>query len=194
MLKVLKYMKPYWLSVIGVILFVVGQVQCDLALPDMMSDIVTYGIQYGGITSPLPEALTSSTMEHMAYFLNEEDYAALTDSYALIEQGDAQYVETYPLLETEPVYIQKEDFSSTDAEKAFLAVISLENEEILSSMSIPSTDALYQAMDASSEVRNNVLSTIDEMLGSYTEENLTSASIMAVSEEYGKHPDALHSH
>ena len=44
MIKVLKYMKPYWLSVLGVIVFVFGQVQCDLALPDMMSDIVTYGI------------------------------------------------------------------------------------------------------------------------------------------------------
>lgn len=186
MLKVLKYMKPYWLSVIGVILFVVGQVQCDLALPDMMSDIVTYGIQYGGITSPLPEAISSSTMEHMSYFLSEEDYESFVESYALVEQGDAQYVEDYPLLETEPVYIQKEDISSTSIEKAFLAVNALENEEVLSSMSLPSSDALYQAMDASQDVRNTVQSTIDEMLGSYTEENLTSASIMAVSEEYGK--------
>lgn len=179
-------MKPYWLSVIGVILFVFGQVQCDLALPDMMSDIVTYGIQYGGITSPLPEALTSSTMEHMSYFLDKEAYETLMDKYELVEQGDAQYVETYPLLETEDVYVCEEDIQSSAIEKAFLAVTALESEDVLSSMSIPSSDALYQAMDASSEVRNTVLSTVDEMLGSYTEENLTNASIMAVSGEYEK--------
>ena len=186
MIKVLKYMKPYWLSVIGVILFVFGQVQCDLALPDMMSDIVTYGIQYGGITSPLPEAMSSSTMEHMSYFLDKEAYETLMDKYELVEQGDAQYVETYPLLETEDVYVLEEDIQSSAIEKAFLAVTALESEDVLSSMSIPSSDALYQAMDASSEVRNTVLSTVDEMLGSYTEENLTNASIMAVSGEYEK--------
>lgn len=186
MIKVLKYMKPYWLSVIGVILFVFGQVQCDLALPDMMSDIVTYGIQYGGITSPLPEAITSSTMEHMAYFLDEEEYSALQNSYELIEQGDAQYTNDYPLLNEEDIYVKKEDIENSAYEKAFLAVTALESEDVLSSMSIPSSDALYQAMDASPEVRNNVLSTIDEMLGSYTEENLTNASIMAVSGEYEK--------
>ena len=186
MIKVLKYMKPYWLSVIGVILFVFGQVQCDLALPDMMSDIVTYGIQYGGITSPLPEAMSSSTMEHMSYFLDKEAYETLMDKYELVEQGDAQYVETYPLLETEDVYVLEEDIQSSAIEKAFLAVTALESEDVLSSMSIPSADALYQAMDASSEVRNTVLSTVDEMLGSYTEENLTNASIMAVSGEYEK--------
>ena len=186
MIKVLKYMKPYWLSVIGVILFVFGQVQCDLALPDMMSDIVTYGIQYGGITSPLPEAMSSSTMEHMSYFLDKEAYETLMDKYELVEQGDAQYVETYPLLETEDVYVLEEDIRSSAIEKAFLAVTALESEDVLSSMSIPSADALYQAMDVSEEVRNSVLSTVDEMLGSYTEENLTSASIMAVSVEYEK--------
>ena len=186
MIKVLKYMKPYWLSVIGVILFVFGQVQCDLALPDMMSDIVTYGIQYGGITSPLPEAMSSSTMEHMSYFLDKEAYETLMDKYELVEQGDAQYVETYPLLETEDVYVLEEDIQSSAIEKAFLAVTALESEDVLSSMSIPSADALYQAMDVSEEVRNSVLSTVDEMLGSYTEENLTNASIMAVSGEYEK--------
>ena len=89
MIKVLKYMKPYWLSVLGVIVFVFGQVQCDLALPDMMSDIVTYGIQYGGITTPIPEAMSSSTMEHMAYFLEDSEYETFKDSYSLIEQEDA---------------------------------------------------------------------------------------------------------
>lgn len=186
MIKVLKYMKPYWLSVIGVIIFVFGQVQCDLALPDMMSDIVTYGIQYGGITSPLPEAMSASTMEHMAYFLEEDAYAALIDSYELVEQGDAQYIDTYPLLTDEDIYIEKEERETAAFEKAFLAVTSLENEEVLSSLNLPSTDALYQAMDASPEVRSSVLSSVDEMLEGYTEENLSSACILAVSGEYEK--------
>ncbi len=186
MIKVLKYMKPYWLSVLGVIVFVFGQVQCDLALPDMMSDIVTYGIQYGGITTPIPEAMSSSTMEHMAYFLEGSEYETFKDSYSLIEQEDAQYIDTYPELANEDIYIANQDLDNSDYQRAFLAVTSLENEEVLTSMNIPSTDALYQAMDASPEMQNTILSSIDEMMDGYTEENLSSACIMAVKTEYTK--------
>ena len=62
MLKAFRYLKPFWLSVIAVIAFVFGQVQCELALPDYMSDIVTYGIQYNGITANIPQAIRTDTM------------------------------------------------------------------------------------------------------------------------------------
>ena len=58
MIKAFRYLKPFWLSVLAVIALVFAQVQSDLALPDYMSKIVTYGIQYGGITSPLAEVLS----------------------------------------------------------------------------------------------------------------------------------------
>ena len=50
MLKAFRYLKPYWISVVAVIVLVFAQVQAQLALPDHMSKIITYGIQYGGIT------------------------------------------------------------------------------------------------------------------------------------------------
>ena len=50
MLKAFRYLKPFWLSVVAVVALVFGQVQLELALPDYMSNIVTYGIQYNGIT------------------------------------------------------------------------------------------------------------------------------------------------
>ena len=54
MLKAIRYLKPFWLSVAAVIILVFAQVQLDLALPDYMSGIVTYGIQYGGIDESMP--------------------------------------------------------------------------------------------------------------------------------------------
>ncbi len=46
---IFKYLKPYLLIVMTVIVLTFVQVQTELTLPDYMSGIVTNGIQYGGI-------------------------------------------------------------------------------------------------------------------------------------------------
>ena len=91
MLKALKYLKPFWKSVIAVIFLIFAQVQLELALPDYMSNIVTNGIQYNGITSPVPEALSTSTYEHMEYFMSDEDITTFENSYKLVEKGNSSY-------------------------------------------------------------------------------------------------------
>ena len=70
MIKAMRYLKPFWLSVIAIVALVFAQVQFDLALPDYMSRIVTYGIQYGGITSPQPGTISEETASHMKYFMS----------------------------------------------------------------------------------------------------------------------------
>ena len=49
MLRLLKYLKPYWLLIVLDIALLFGQAMADLALPDYMSKIVNVGIQQGGI-------------------------------------------------------------------------------------------------------------------------------------------------
>lgn len=44
MLKLLKYLKPYWLSVIVLVATLIGQIFCSLQLPSLMSRIVNEGI------------------------------------------------------------------------------------------------------------------------------------------------------
>ena len=83
MIKAFKYLKPFWLSVVAIIGLVFAQAQCELALPDYMSNIVTYGIQYSGITETIPEAMSKETYEHLAYFMSEDDYAVVEKSYSL---------------------------------------------------------------------------------------------------------------
>ncbi len=56
MLRLIRYLKPYfWLFVISVVLLF-AQANADLALPDYMSRIVNNGIQQSGIESAVPEA------------------------------------------------------------------------------------------------------------------------------------------
>lgn len=49
MTKVLKYLKPFTLSIILVIGLLIVQATCDLSLPDYTSNIVNVGIQQNGI-------------------------------------------------------------------------------------------------------------------------------------------------
>ena len=50
MLKLKRYLKPYWMLLICAVAFLFGQAMLELTLPNMMSDIVNEGIQQGGIT------------------------------------------------------------------------------------------------------------------------------------------------
>ena len=121
MIKAMRYLKPFWFSVLMIIGLVFLQVQFDLALPDYMSNIVTYGIQYGGISDTLPQALSAETFTRMQYFTDKNDAAVLISSYELNEDG---------------VYILTQD--SEEVRKAvsdpFLIVSFLSSEEAASQM------------------------------------------------------------
>ena len=49
MLKLFKGLKPYWVMVLGVLILVFISTMTDLALPDLMSDIVDTGIVQGDV-------------------------------------------------------------------------------------------------------------------------------------------------
>ena len=60
MTKLVKYLKPFIVSLIVVVALLFGQAQCELALPDLMSDIVDTGIQKGGIIDGVPSVIRES--------------------------------------------------------------------------------------------------------------------------------------
>lgn len=179
MLKAFRYLKPYWLSVLAIVALIFGQVQSELALPDYMSDIVTYGIQYGGVTSSEPEAMRASALAHMAYFS-----ADAADDYTIISQGDASYEQEYPAVKDQDIAVKKDGASlSDDNRKAFLLVSMLDREDVLKQMNLSSSDELYAAMDANPAVKEQIMSMAEEKLSGFTEDNIESAAIMAVRSE-----------
>ena len=187
MLKALKYLKPFWKSVIAVIFLIFAQVQLELALPDYMSNIVTNGIQYNGITSPVPEALSTSTYEHMEYFMSDEDVTTFENSYKLIEKGNSSYTTKYPLNETEDIYrlnADKDASLKAIVEKPLFITQLLNDPDLLQKMNITSADDLYSAISNSPQMKDSILSKVDESLSGYTSENIEAASIMALKSEY----------
>lgn len=187
MLKAFRYLKPYWISVIAVIVLVFAQVQAQLALPDHMSKIITYGIQYGGITESIPSAMSEETYKHLQIFMDEESKTILEDNYVQVSQGDTSYTKKYPLVEKEDIYVLKDhpDSSLEDAIKKPLLMTSLlENEEILKNFKLDSSSQLYQALVLQPQLKEQIANQFDAMLAKYTDANLTAAQTLAVKKVY----------
>lgn len=187
MLKAFRYLKPYWISVVAVIVLVFAQVQAQLALPDHMSKIITYGIQYGGITESIPSAMSEETYKHLQVFMDAESKTILENNYVQVLQGDTSYTKKYPLAEKEDIYVLKDhpDSSLEDAIKKPLLMTSLlENEEILKNFKLDSSSQLYQALSLQPQLKEQIVNQFDAMLSKYTDANLTAAQTLAVKKVY----------
>ncbi|MCI3922859.1 ABC transporter ATP-binding protein/permease [Paenibacillus sp. TRM 82003] len=101
----LRYLKPFALTLTVTIVFLFVQVLSDLGLPRLMSDMVDTGIQAGGIEQGAPEAIGADGVELLKVFLSEEGTAALTNAYELRLAGAGDVAERYPSAETEDVYV-----------------------------------------------------------------------------------------
>jgi len=109
MLRLTKYLKPYILLILLSIILLFVQANSDLALPDYLSRIVNNGIQQNGVENAVPEAIRQSQMERLFIFMSAEDQALVLESYILLESASSegeQYLETYPVLADEPVYLR----------------------------------------------------------------------------------------
>lgn len=81
MSKIFKNLIPYWKSVIIIILFLIIQAWCDLALPQYTSDIIDVGIQNKGIEYAMPEAVTKTEYEMAKLFMTSDEQTLWEESY-----------------------------------------------------------------------------------------------------------------
>ena len=86
--KIFKQLAHHWAACLVVVALLFVQAYCDLSLPDYTSKIVDTGIQQGGIESPLPETLRSSTLDALSLLMSEEDAAAFENAYEYYLQDD----------------------------------------------------------------------------------------------------------
>ena len=140
MLKVLKYLKKTWMSVIVIIILLCVQAAADLELPNYTSKIVNIGIQQGGIENLSPEAIRRTEMDKLLMFTNDDD--KILSNYTLVSKDSTSkekyddYLKKYPVLENEDVYVvnklNKEEKENLDnmIKKPLVESYLIENEEI----------------------------------------------------------------
>lgn len=119
MLKLAKYTKPYLLMLIVSIALLFAQANFDLALPDYLSSIVNTGIQQGGVENAVPVAIRQSQMDRVLIFIDAAEKDSVLAAYTLVDRNSPdfdKYVEDYPALETEPVYVLN-DIDQTEIDR-----------------------------------------------------------------------------
>ena len=81
--KLVKFLKPYAVTIAAIFAVLMMQAYCDLSLPSYTSDIVNVGIQQGGIDDKVPTVLSEEDLQKLTMFMNQEEEEQVKDSYIL---------------------------------------------------------------------------------------------------------------
>ncbi|WP_296646834.1 ABC transporter ATP-binding protein [Romboutsia sp. 13368] len=198
MTKVLKYLKPFTLSLILVIGLLVVQATCDLSLPDYTSNIVNIGIQQNGIENAVPVVIREKELDKLMIFMNDKQKQEVEKSYDLIEKSNLskdeydKYVKQYPLLKSEPLYKlntdNKEDIDSLNKIMG-TSLMKVSGIEMASKEgkipNMPNGMDIFTVLEnMPKEQLNQVTKEIDKQVDGLDENMLTQSSIYAVKNEY----------
>ena len=104
---IFSYFKKYLFFVLVIVGLTYVQVQTELSLPDYMSDIVTNGIQYGGITENVPAILTKQDAEEINMFMDNKEL--LFEHYELVNKDSEVLVKNQVIKFNQDVYYLSED-------------------------------------------------------------------------------------
>lgn len=94
MLKILKNMKPYWKTVLLIIILLFVQAISDLSLPTYTSDLIDVGIQNSGIEYATPTQIRPQQHELVKAVMTEEERDLWEASYTQGEDGNYQLNDT----------------------------------------------------------------------------------------------------
>lgn len=158
--RIFKNLKPYWKSVILVILLLIVQAYCDLSLPTMTSNLIDVGIQNGGVAHVVPERISKTEYEGAQIFMTDMEKLAWESLYT--QDGDY-----YKL-------IVHDEETLNDADEKLLTAIALTYQlshteeaafkEMLSGALSASDDPKMQAV--SEQIKGLSLEQIGQMTGS----------------------------
>jgi len=87
------------------------QALLDLSLPSYTSDIVNVGITQYGISEVAPRVIRESEYNKILEFISDEEKEIVNSNYTLITSNSNNYLDDYPLLKNENLYLKNENLS-----------------------------------------------------------------------------------
>lgn len=114
MTKIRHFIKPYFFSLVAVVILLFSQAYADLTLPDQMQYMVNIGIQNHGIEQNYFDAFPAKMMDSLLFVAPNDVREKIQAHYRLVqpEQASRKEKKTYPLLKKEAIYIAKGEPSS----------------------------------------------------------------------------------
>ena len=198
MSKVLKYLKPFTLSIMLVVGLLVVQAFCDLSLPDYTSNIVNVGIQQNGIKNAVPTVIREKELNKLMIFMNDNQKDEVNKNYKLIDKNNLskeeydKEVKKYPILKSEPLYKlntkDKEEIENlnTIMSKAWIKVSGIEAASQQGKIpNLPNGVDILSIIEKLPQSQiNEMTKEIDNKTSNLDENMLTQSSIYAVKNEY----------
>ena len=203
MVKILKYLKSSWISILVIIVLLVSQAMCDLSLPDYTSNIVNVGIQQGGIEETAPKVIRASSMDKLLLLTNEKDADTIQNSYTYISKDSAkdEEIEDYPALEKEDVYelkdLSKEDLDQLESlmSKPMMMLSMLSDEKVANeivdgivantTMEFATRPDLFTLLEQMPEdIKNEMLAESEKQVKDMPDSVVDQAAVAYVREEY----------
>ena len=86
-MQIIKNLKPYWKSVLIIVLLLIVQAYCDLALPDYTSKLIDTGIQKYGIDHCSPLQIPEKAYTIIKGFMDEDDVTVWEKYYEQSDDG-----------------------------------------------------------------------------------------------------------
>ncbi|MDD3653969.1 MAG: ABC transporter ATP-binding protein [Desulfotomaculaceae bacterium] len=119
MIKLAKYLKPFFHGLILTIALLFGQAICDLNLPNYMSEIVNVGIQQYGIEHAAPDAISPNGMKLMTTVMTDREKQLIDENYVPVSGteyngGGKAYGRVYPKAGAR-IYVKKDVDEATNA-------------------------------------------------------------------------------
>ena len=119
MIRLLRYLKPFRLTIVLIIALLFGQAWAELELPAYIQDIVDTGLQNNGIESDVYHFISKDHLEQELVFAAAQQKQTILDAYTLIEPSEASegQKEEVPALKEEPVYFLDPKISKEEREQ-----------------------------------------------------------------------------
>ncbi len=198
MFKILRYLKPFVVSIIAVVALLVVQAVCDLSLPDYTSDIVNIGIQQNGIENAVPTVIREKELSKLKIFMTDSEKNKVEASYDLLDKNKLskeeynKEVEKYPVLKKEALYkLDTKDEEKIDSlnkimskSMARVSGIEMASEKGVIPNIPPNMDIWTLLPKMPKEQINKMTEEINKKINGLDENMLTQSSIYSVKKEY----------
>lgn len=90
MKNIFRFMSKSKLTILGILLLLIFQAYCDLALPSYTSDIINVGLQQGGIEDGVLEQVSAESL--MVLEMYAEDASIIEDSYEAANEDGVRFL------------------------------------------------------------------------------------------------------
>ena len=177
MIRILKFARKRWYTMVLIITLLLGQAYCELTLPQYTSNIVDVGIQYKGIERTIPEAVRPETFQGLLGMISDSDEKELVqDAYELIEKGsDKDLEELYPALEKSNLYVL--DYDSLGEEKADKLTEVVTDAELKLMEMMASTPEMQKKLEKNPSMSKENMDQLKDVMGD-------SLAVAFIQEEY----------